>query len=582
MTKYCIKINKKSFYDPAECSGTNVEYKNDIAVIGDLRIDNRAELQKIEKLSHTKSDVEIIEFLYKKYGENYIKKIHGAFAFILHDKLNGQLSIARDQLGQKIIYYLVNNNEIYISSSIHGLLDYSAIEKKMNLNRVIDLIAHTHSPSTETFFQDINYLEPSTIIQFSKNKTTKKEFKYKSDIHLNKNLKELFYESVTSIKGENCGSMLSGGLDSSAISIALQELSREKIQSFSVVFPELSPELKAMADEEKYVKEVIKKHGMHMNTVPVSKFNFIKNIRENTAYFEEPFMATNTYIYEEVFKKMNEKGVDIVLDGTDGDSVISHGTEIFRHYGEKFEIQKLLKSKKDYDRIRGKKHSALSTLRTIFSFVIMPRLPKWLFIQLKRIKNTDFLYMQNILLNKAFRKTNEKLYKDAEKLYNPKKSFNNFAEKAHHMMVYNSHWDDVFNILNIIAKKYNVEIRFPFFYQPLVNFCLSEPVTNKTKNGVDRYNFREALKEQLPKKIYERNSKSNLSPIFTESFMNIDPNYSNEVFFEKDSPIYNLVDQKEIKKLLDSKDPKKNLAIIYTFFSLYEWMKKNHFIVTID
>ena len=161
-------------------------------------------------------------------------------------------------------------------------------------------------------------------------------------------------------------------------------------------------------------------------------------------------------------------------------------------------------------------------------------------------------------------------------------SFKNFAEKAHHMMVYNSHWDDVFNILNIIAKKHNVEIRFPFFYQPLVNFCLSEPVTNKIKNGVDRYNFREALKEQLPKKIYERSSKSNLSPIFTESFMNIDPNYSNKVFFEKDSPIYNLVNQKEIKKLLESKNPKKNLALLYTFFSLYEWMKKNHFIVSID
>ena len=283
--------------------------------------------------------------------------IHGAFAFILHDLEKGELSIARDHLGQRIIYYSVKNNVIYISSSIHKLLDFSAFEKKMNLNRVVDLIAHTHSPTTETFFQGIYYLMPSNIMFFSNNETTKKEFEYKSQIHITKNLKELFYESVASVMDKNCGSMLSGGLDSSAISSVLQELSTKPIQSFSVVFPELSPELKAKADETEYSAEVVKKFGMHMNRVPITKFNFIRNIKENTAFFEEPFMATNTYIYEEVFKTMNMKGVNVVLDGTDGDSVISHGTEIFRHYGDKFEIRKLLKEKRAYDKVHGINHS---------------------------------------------------------------------------------------------------------------------------------------------------------------------------------------------------------------------------------
>ena len=579
MTEYCIKLDKRSFHNPAESSDSNHTYDDGVAVIGDIRIDNRRELQEIEKFEDSKTDVEIIILLYRKYGDKYIEKIHGAFAFILHDSTKGEISIARDHLGQRIIYYSIKDNVIYISSSIHKLLDYSVIEKKMNLNRVIDLIAHTHSPTNETFFQDVYYLEPSSIMIFSDNATAKKRFNYKSQIHVNKNLKELFYESVASVMDKKSGSMLSGGLDSSAISIALQDLSCEKIHSFSVVFPELKPELKARADEKEYSAAVVKKSGMHMNRVPITKFNFIKNIKENTVFFEEPFMATNIYIYEEAFEAMRKKGVDIILDGTDGDSVISHGTEIFRHYGDEFEIRKLLKEKQAYDKVRGIKHSAL---RTIISFVILPRIPKWLRRPLKRMKNTDFFFAQNVLLSKAHKKTKEKLYKDIESIYTEKKSFNNFAEKAHYTMVYKSHWDDVFNILNIIAKKHNVEIRFPFFYQPLVNYCLNEPVTNKINNGVTRYNFREALKNQLPKEIYERNSKSDLSPIFTENFMNIDPNYSNQVFFDKTSPIYNLIDRKEIKKLLSSTNPKKNLSIIYTFFSLYEWMKKNHFAVNID
>ncbi len=579
MIEYCLKLNKSSLHNPAESSDSDPIYKDGVAVIGDIRIDNRRDLQEIEKFEDSKTDVEIIILLYRKYGDKYIEMIHGAFAFILHDSEKGELSIARDHLGQRIIYYSIKDNIIFISSSIHKLLDYSVIEKKMNLNRVIDLIAHTHSLTNETFFQGVYYLEPSTTMLLSDNATAKKRFNYKSQIHVTKNLKELFYESVASVMDKNCGSMLSGGLDSSAISAVLQDLSSEKIQSFSVVFPELSPELKARADESEYSAAVVKKSGMHMNRVPITKFNFIENIKENMDFFEEPFMATNTYIYEEVFKAMRNKGVNIVLDGTDGDSVISHGTEIFRYYGDKFEIRKLLKEKKAYDRIYGIKHSAL---RAIISFVILPRIPKWLRRPLKRMKNTDFFFAQNDLLSKAYKKTTERLYKDIESIYTDKKSFNNFSEKAHYMMVYKSHWDSVFNILNTLAKKHNVEIRFPFFYQPLVNYCLNQPVTNKINNGVTRYNFREALKDQLPKKIYERNSKSDLSPIFTENFMNIDANYSNQVFFDKSSPIYNLIDKKEIKKLLSSKNFKKNLSIIYTFFSLYEWMKKNHFTINID
>ena len=579
MTEYCIKLDKRSFHNPAQSSDSNHTYDDGVAVIGDIRIDNRRELQEIEKFEGSKTDVEIIILLYRKYGDEYIEKIHGAFAFILHDSKKGELSIARDHLGQRIIYYSIKDNVVFISSSIHKLLDYSVIEKKMNLNRVIDLIAHTHSPTNETFFQEVYYLEPSTIMLLSDNAIAKKRFNYKSQIHLTKNLKELFYESVASVMDKKSGSMLSGGLDSSAISAVLQDLSSEKIHSFSVVFPELSLELKARADESEYSAAVVKKSGMHMNRVPITKFNFIKNIKENTDFFEEPFMATNTYIYEEVFKAMRNKGVNVVLDGTDGDSVISHGTEIFRHYGDKFEVLKLLKEKKAYDRVHGIKHSAL---RTIVSFVIMPRVPKWISRPLSRMRNKDFFHSQNILLSKSYKKSKKRLYQDIDSIYNTKKSFNNFSEKAHYMMIYKSHWDGVFNILNTIAKKYNVEIRFPFFYQPLVSYCLGEPVTNKINNGVSRHNFREALKDQLPKKIYERNSKSDLSPIFSENFMNINEDYLDQVFFDKKSPIYSLINHREIKKLLDSKDPKKNLSIIYTFYSLYEWMKKNHFDVNID
>ena len=41
-----------------------------------------------------------------------------------------------------------------------------------------------------------------------------------------------------------------------------------------------------------------------------------------------------------------KKGIKVILDGTDGDSVISHGTEIFRYYGETFQIKNCFMKKR--------------------------------------------------------------------------------------------------------------------------------------------------------------------------------------------------------------------------------------------
>ena len=574
MSEYCLRFNIRDLTQSEKSYiGETFLYQN-ILIAGEIRIDNKRDLITSENFNKDVSNAELIALLYQKYGDNFKHKIHGAFAFLLHDKSKATLSLIRDHVGQKIIYYSFHENFVYVSSSIENFFKFSGIKKNMNLTRVIDFIAHTHSINSETFFEKIHYVMPSNTLSIKTDEIKEKEFNFQSNLHDDKDLKTLFFESVNAVREENCGSMLSGGLDSSAISVALQYFSKDPIETFSITFPELKKELREKADEEEYSSEVVKKKRMNSNKIPIKDFNFVENIKENSKFFEEPFMATNTYIYEKVFQEMKKKDIKLILDGTDGDSVISHGKEIFSHYGERFEIKKLLKEKRSYD----EKHNTVhSPLKTLFQYVVGPWIPRWIYRPYKRIRNKDYYYSQNILLNKTYRKSNKELYRNVETIYKVNKDFLNFSDKAHFMMVYRSHWDDVFNILNTIAKKNNVEIRFPFFYQPLVNHCLKQSVTKKIKKGVTRYYFREALKDILPKKIYERHNKSDLSPIFFEHFMNIDSSYANQVFFDESSPIYNLIDQNQIKKLISSKNKRKNLAVIFTFFSLYEWMKKNDF-----
>ena len=84
---------------------------------------------------------------------------------------------------------------------------------------------------------------------------------------------------------------------------------------------------------------------------------------------------------------MNKQGCKRVLDGTDGDSVISHGTEIFRQLGEEMKISELLNQKKNYDQKHNIKHRPL---RTIFNFSFKHKLPKFLLNFLKNYEKRLF------------------------------------------------------------------------------------------------------------------------------------------------------------------------------------------------
>ena len=97
------------------------------------------------------SDVSIVT----EGGKRFVEIITGAFAIVIHDRREQILLLFRDNFGQKNIYFTDQNDCFHVSSSIKGIFENSSVPKEMNIERVIDFIAHTHSPSSETFFKKI-------------------------------------------------------------------------------------------------------------------------------------------------------------------------------------------------------------------------------------------------------------------------------------------------------------------------------------------------------------------------------------------------------------------------------------------
>ena len=586
MNEYVFKISKqdlkkKGVYD---CLNNRLEeYRDNLFIGGRVRLDNKEEIISDERLEADLDNISIVEALYKKYGSNFIERVYGSYSFIIHDLDAGKIFYFRDHFGQSSAFYASLKNDVIFSSKIENIFQYTSLERTMNITRVIDFIAHTHSCSNETFFKEVFSLSPSCLLTLKNNLieiSKYYEFRFKTIESDNTNTQKIFFNAVREVMNSKTSTMLSGGLDSSSITAAVSNLNSDtNTKSFSIVFPNLRGSASTTADEKQYIDAAVEFLNIENYQIPIKNFDFVASIKANIKFLDEPVMATNTYIYEEIFKEMNKQGCKRVLDGTDGDSVISHGTEIFRQLGEEMKISELLNQKKNYDQKHNIKHRPL---RTIFNFSFKHKLPKFLLNFLKKLRKRDYFIEQNELLSDKYKKSISSIYKDTETIYGLEEKHGKYGKMAHYSMIFKSNWDSVFSILNSIATKHNVEIAFPFFSKPFVEHCLNMPTSKKISNGTTRYYFRESMQDFLPKAIYERNSKSNLSPIFIDHFMHLDQNYLNQVFKNNKSPIYPLLNHKKINALLLDTNPKKNLSIIYSFISLYEWMKKNHFSLSVD
>ena len=103
------------------------------------------------------------------------------------------------------------------------------------------------------------------------------------------------------------------------------------------------------------------------------------------------------------------------------------------------------------------------------------------------------------------------------------------------------------------------------------------PLTEKFKNGEDRYYFRKAMKGIIPKEIEDRNSKADISPLFVEEILEFPLESILEIIFKRNSPLANLIEKKMLvdlhKRFLEKKDV--TLAsLFYKLVYLGSWLNK--------
>lgn len=309
---------------------------NSIVLIGNAEIYNFPDLYKsLQANGHkfkTRSDNEAIIHLYEMYGTKCVSHLNGMFAFALWDKNQKLLFLARDRMGVKPLYYALQNNSIYFSSELKGLLALPFIKRELNIDALNKYLTFENIPSPNTIIKNIYKLEPGHLLTVKDRQIKIEQYwdipldlpKFKiTEEEAGEELERLFSQAVKRrlMSDVPVGVFLSGGIDSSLTAKFMAEAASDRIKTFSIGFHEKS------FDESKIAMRFAKELGSDHNQFLFDSRECLKLVPNIASLVDEP-LSDASFMPTYFLSNFASKQVKVCLGGDGGDELFA-GYQIF-------------------------------------------------------------------------------------------------------------------------------------------------------------------------------------------------------------------------------------------------------------
>ncbi len=197
---------------------------------------------------YTKSDTEILVHLYEEYGDDFVDRLNGMFAFAIFDTKERKVFIVRDRIGIKPLYYYEENGLFIFGSELKAILGHPHVKKEINVQSLSNFLSLNYVPAPDSIFKNLKQLPAGFSITVTDTGTRCRQYwdlKYsgyfvaKEDA-LVEQLRAMLYASVKRhlISDVEVGAFLSGGLDSSSLVAIITKVLNRPIKTFCVGFSE--------------------------------------------------------------------------------------------------------------------------------------------------------------------------------------------------------------------------------------------------------------------------------------------------------------------------------------------------------
>ena len=248
----------------------------------------REQLIKAGHSFYTATDSEVLIHGYEEWGEKLLDKLRGMFAFVIYNKLTGELFGARDFFGIKPFYYAEMDGTFMWGSEIKSFLDHPSFKKELDTSVLETYLTFQYSPTENTFFKGVKKLPAAHCFTYKDGKLNVRrywEIKFNADNgpvleDWVQKISDTFKDSVEAHKFADVevGSFLSSGVDSSYVA-AVADVDK----TFTVGFGE-----DEKYNEIGYAKEFSKYIGKDNFSKVISPEEYWGSLRKIQYHMDEP------------------------------------------------------------------------------------------------------------------------------------------------------------------------------------------------------------------------------------------------------------------------------------------------------
>jgi len=210
----------------------------------------RKELQAAGHRFRTHSDTEVIVHMYEAYGDSFVERLDGMFAFALWDRRRRRLLIGRDRLGIKPLYYFESPRGLFFASEAKAILAATEEVRALDPGALGEYLALGYVPAPSCMFRGVRKLPPATLLIAEAGGVQLRRYWHlaanvetgRSEEEWVERVRASLEQAVVAqmVSDVPLGAFLSGGVDSSAVVALMARHSTQPVKTYAIGFDDSS------------------------------------------------------------------------------------------------------------------------------------------------------------------------------------------------------------------------------------------------------------------------------------------------------------------------------------------------------
>lgn len=278
------------------------------------------------------SDTETIVHLYEERGAEWPQQANGMFATAIWDAPKRRLTLARDRMGKKPLYYALAGGELIFASEIKCLLLHPAIGRSIDPAVLFQYLGLKNTSAPKSIFAAVRQLPAGHFLVWENGQANVRPY-WQADYaplehppteaEATSEIRRLLEDAVR--LRMDCdvpyGAYLSGGVDSSAVTSLMARLHNQPVKTFCLGYADDAlGQFKGKAQDIHYAREMSQRLGTEHHELIIDAAFFAAKMPEIVRSFDEPFSGTVSNFFLSI---LIHKHVKVALSGDGADELFA-------------------------------------------------------------------------------------------------------------------------------------------------------------------------------------------------------------------------------------------------------------------